>query len=64
LAGALNPKDLGGPGEAHGRPIDRQHRELTFLEAAMAFIQRPGLRGERRPAAVAGLWPGPGIGCP
>ena len=61
---AVNAKNLGGPGEAHSRPVDRQNPDLTFLDAAMAFIQRPRLRGEGRPAAVAGLWAGPGVGCP
>src|SRR6266545_3023105 len=59
---AVEANDLGDPGQADGGGVGGDAPEFAPLNSPVAFIQRAGLRGEGRRAAVARLWPAPWAG--
>jgi len=59
---ALDAGQLSRSGQTEGRGGDRSAPELARFNASVALVDRDGLRGERRRAAVARLWPAPRAG--
>lgn len=62
LSMAMDAADLSDARQAQGGGIGRRAPELAQFNSPVPLIQRAGLRGEGRRAAVARLWPAPWAG--
>lgn len=60
----VETEDLSGSRQAQRGSVQGLTPELALGNPPMVFIGRLGLRGENRPPAVVGLWPGRAVGCP
>jgi hypothetical protein len=60
----VDTEDLSGSRQAQRGSVDGLTPELALGDPPMVFIGRLRLRGENRPLAVVGLWPGREVGCP
>jgi hypothetical protein len=63
LSLAIDPDELSGARQPHGRPVDLQDPEPALFEASMSLVERLGLRGERRPRGAVWLWRARGADC-